>query len=594
MSATHSYMNKKQVRIMYKIPYGESNFESIRTENYLYVDKTHFIKEIERTKKLIHLRPRRFGKSLFLSMLDSYYDVAGVEKFDELFQGLYIHKNPTKSKNNYYILRFNFSGVENVTKDCLRTGFLDVVKDGVNDFINRYDFDFKASDSNSPASVLSCLLTNFSALKLSHKIYILIDEYDYFTNSILEGDGGEFLALLKWGGFVRSFYEVIKEKSELGIVDRFFMTGVMPLTLDSMTSGFNIATNITTRKSYASMMGFTAEEVKGILASTFYDTEEDDVEKIKNKLILTSAEQEEIFNVFRENYNGYMFSENRDIKIFNSTLIMYYLSLRLEEGQSPKRLLDPNLNQSSAIIENIVGLKTPERNVKLIREIVNEKEIEGELVDFFDLDKRFDHNDIITMLFNLGILTLKQSDYDTFFEIPNTIIKRIYLQYLNDLQQRESGYCIDTRDQMLAFREIGRTGNITALTKIVEEILLHTSNQNALDLDEKHIKFCYFIQTYITKDFAPYDEFPSGKGYADLFIGRSVPSNSKYEVFIEFKYLSKGATNETSLAEKLQEGIAQVKSYLTDKRLANRPDLKKYVIVFSGHEAKIVHELELD
>jgi len=206
---------------MYKIPYGESNFESIRTESYIYVDKTHFIEEIEKTKKLIHLRPRRFGKSLFLSMLDSYYDVARADKYDKLFQGLYAHEHPTENKNNYYILRFNFSGVENVTKDSLRTGFLSKVEDGVNRFIKSYKFDIKLKESASAAVVLKTLLSDFEALELPHKIYILIDEYDHFTNSILEGVGSEFLGLLKRDGFVRSFYETIKEKSELGIVDRF-------------------------------------------------------------------------------------------------------------------------------------------------------------------------------------------------------------------------------------------------------------------------------------------------------------------------------------------------------------------------------------
>jgi len=573
---------------MYKIPYGESNFELIRIENYLYVDKTKFINEIEKTKKIIHLRPRRFGKSLFLSTLDSYYDVAQADKFDKLFQGLYVHEFPTENKNNYYMLRFNFSGIENVNKDSLKTGFLNKVKSGATRFINKYKLDIKLEESNQAADILTSLINGFEKLELSHKIYILIDEYDHFTNSVLEGDGEEFLKLLKRGGFVRSFYEIIKEKSELGTIDRFFITGVMSLTLDSMTSGFNVATNITTDERFADVMGFTTDEVEKVLNLEFSNSG-----KEVDKLVLTTTEQKDIFHVFRENYNGYLFAEEGTVKVFNSTLIMYYLRDYVLKKRPPKNLVDPNLNQSSAIIENIVGLKTPERNIEIIREIVDKSEIEGELETFFDLDKKFDHNDVITMFFNLGILTLKNSDYDdTLLEIPNTIIKRIYLQYLNELHQREIGYHIETRNQMLAFREIGRTGKVDALTKIVEEILFHTSNQNALNLDESHIKFCYFIQSFATKDFVPYDEFPAGIGYADLFIQKAVPSKARYEVFIEFKYLSKGATNDVSLAGKLQEGITQIKGYLADKRLANRPDLKKYVIVFSGHEAKVVHELE--
>jgi len=572
---------------MYKIPYGESNFEKIRRENFLYVDKTHFIEKIETTSKLIHLRPRRFGKSLFLSMLESYYDVVHADKFDELFRGLYIHEHPTMDRSNYYVLRFNFSGVENITRESLKAGFLAKVEDGVKRFIGRYKLNIKMSESTSAATVLKSFFSDFEMLDLPHKIYILIDEYDHFTNSILEGDGQEFLELLRRGGFVRSFYEVIKEKSEHGIVDRLFMTGVMSVTLDSMTSGFNVATNITANEVYASMMGFTVDEVKDILSLTFSSTG-----KEVDKVTLTPDEQVDSLHVFRLNYNGYRFSKRSDGKIFNSTLIMYYLQQYLFRKSPPEDLVDPNLNQSSAIIENIVGLITPETNATLIREVVDEHEIEGKLESFIDIEKKFDQDDVITMLFHLGILTLKQSDYGTFFEIPNMIIKRMYLRYLTELQHRQANYRINMRPQRLAFTEIGRTGKIDKLTHVVEDILRHTSNQNAQDLDEKHIKFSYFILTHATEDFVVYDEFPSGKGYADLFIQRATPSKARYEVFIEFKYLAKNATNEASLAEKLQEGITQIEGYLTDKRLANRPDLKKYVIVFSGHEAKLVHELD--
>ena len=577
---------ERNVTIMYRIPYGESNFEVIRKDNYLYVDKTHFIRDFENIKRLIYLRPRRFGKSLFLSMLDSYYDVAKADQFDELFSGLSIYENPTKNKNNYYILRFNFSGVENVTRDSLRTGFLDKVKVGIKLFIGRYGLDLKISESTIPASVLSKFISDFSMLNLPHKIYILIDEYDHFTNSILEGDGSEFMEVLTRGGFVRSFYEVIKEKSELGIIDRFFITGVMSITLDSMTSGFNIATNITTRKNYATMMGFTAEEVKTILGLTFSDFAEP-----ARTLAFDQKEQETIFDVFRENYNGYLFSEDSDVKIFNSTLIMYYLSYYFDEQQPPRNLVDANLNQSSAIIEKIIGLKMPEENAKLIKNVVEHHEIEVVLEDFIDINKKFDQNDMITMLFHLGVLTLKPSDYGTFLEIPNTIIKRIYLQYLSELQQHQIGYRVDTRHQVVAFSEIGRTGKVDRLTAIVSEMLRHTSNQNARDIDEAHIKLSYFFLVYLASDFAPYDEFPSGKGYADLYIQRATPSKAKFEVFIEFKYLSKKDTTEAAVAKKLQEGITQIESYLTDKRLANRPDLRKYVIVFSGHEAVCMHEI---
>ena len=292
------------------IPYGVSSFEKIREDNYLYVDKTRFIEEIEKTSILIHLRPRRFGKSLFLSMLECYYDVAKSDQFEDLFKGLYIHKYPTENRHQYYMLRFNFSGVQSENEGNLARGFLKKVNEGAQKFITRYGLDIKLDENEtSPAGVLGTLLTSFYGLKLGHKVYILIDEYDHFTNALLRGEGHEFLELLQQGGIVRTFYEVVKEHTEYNVVDRFFATGVMSLSLDSMTSGFNIATNITTDDFFADMMGFTADEVKYIL----------------EQRISSQEEQDEVYHVLSQNYIGYLFSEECDVKVFNSTLIMYYL-----------------------------------------------------------------------------------------------------------------------------------------------------------------------------------------------------------------------------------------------------------------------------
>ena len=573
---------------MGRIPYGVSNFELIRSkkENYLYVDKTRFLYEVEKIRHIIHLRPRRFGKSLFLSMMDCYYDIARADKFDELFRGLHIHEHPTPNRNSYYMLRFNFSGIQNVEEDDLKDGFLGKVEDGAQRFINQYRLDIKLKESNSSAEVLKSLLSGFEALNLPNKIYILIDEYDHFTNSVLSGDGEAFLEVLKRGGFVRSFYEVIKEKAELGIVERIFMTGVMSVTLDSMTSGFNIAKNVTMRTKFADIMGFTADEVKAVLQLDFA-TSEDSEEVIQ----LSESEQLEIFNIFKENYNGYLFSEESEAKIFNSTLIMYYLSHYIEDQLPPRSLVDPNLNQSGATIESIVELKMPEKNYKLIREIIENKEVAGELEPFIDINKKFDQNDVITMLYNIGILTIKDADFGTTFEIPNKIIQRIYLQYLSNLMQSQAEYRVDTRKQTLAFRELGTTGRIDQLTQVVADFLMHVSNRNLIDLDEKHVKFIYFILTHATEDFIVYDEFPSGGGYADIFIQKTLPSKAKYEAFIELKYLRRNATSELAIEGKVNEGITQIESYMKDERLINRPGLKKYVVVFSGYEAVKIEEI---
>lgn len=186
---------------MRQIPYGEANFKKIRTNKGLYVDKTMYIEKLEQSfnrEKAIYLRPRRFGKSLFTSMLTYYYSVDTQEEFEELFKGLYIYDHPTPNKNNYYVLNFNFSGMTILGNNIAEEGkveFCDKVKDGIESFINKYKLNVEIR-GDTAAKVLANLLNDFEKLGLNHKIYIIIDEYDNFTNAILKGDAKDFLELV--------------------------------------------------------------------------------------------------------------------------------------------------------------------------------------------------------------------------------------------------------------------------------------------------------------------------------------------------------------------------------------------------------------
>jgi len=573
---------------MFKIPYGISSFRMIRDkkDNYLYVDKTRFIYKVEKTKYLMHLRPRRFGKSLFLDMLDNYYDIQAANKFDALFSGLYIHQKPTRHRNNYYVLRLDFSGIQNSELENLEQGFLRRVKNDVQNFINRYKLDIQLDNGDSPASVLDSLLKGFRALELSHKIYIMIDEYDHFTNSVLSGDGDAFLAVLRRGGYVRSFYEAIKQAAGVGIVERFFITGVMSVTLDSMSSGFNIATNVTTHRDFADLMGFTSEEVRNVLSQTFMDDDEYPLE-----VELSLSEQTGIYNLFRENYNGYLFSRQSKSKVFNSTLIMYYLKNYLPERIGPESLIDPNLNQTGTTIENIAGLKNREQNYQAIEEIIREKQIGGTLQPFINIDTKFDKNDLITLLFNIGMLTIKGFDMEIQFEMPNKIIKDIYLKYLSTLLQRQSEYVLDISAQQNAIIEFGRKGKITALTQLVSEFLMHLSQRNARHFDEHDIRRLFMMILTYSDQFNVYDEFPSLQGFSDLLIFKAPNSTAYYEAIIELKHLKKTGVTEAMIEKELEKGINQLNEYMKDKRLASRTNFKKFVVVFVGFEIARLVEL---
>ena len=582
--------DKKQ---LFKIPYGESNFEFIRTKSYIYVDKTYFIPQLEGTTKLIHLRPRRFGKSLFVSMLEAYYDVARADKFDRLFGGLYVHTAPTRDRSNYYVLHFDFSGIATVDVETVLDGFKKKVRDDIKAFVDYYQFDIEYDSVGTPASILSSLLTAFRGLGLKHKIYILIDEYDHFTNAVLNNGIPDFMALVNRGGVVRSFYEIIKINCKHGVIERFFITGVMSVSLDCMTSGFNIATNITVDKRFANMMGFTSEEVKQILCLPLEKSFSNDRNDMKVEL--TPTEQEEIYEIWRQNYNGYLFSESSEIKVFNSTLIMYYLQQYVEEREHPRDLVDPNLNQSGTTIKNLAELKNHEVNYEVVEAIVREGVIAGKLSKFVKVDEKYDRNEFITLIFNIGFLTIKEPGMLTKFEVPNKIIEEIYFEYLKELAEIRYNYKIDVAMQEKALLEMGETGKIATITEHVSDFLQHLSGRTAIKFNEKYIKMSYLQFLFPTNQFFVFDEFPAKQGYTDLTILKAPRSYATYEFLIELKHIKKGKKGETTktrVEEKFAEGVRQIAEYMQDKRMHGRPNLKKFVVVFAGFEVAKMEEID--
>jgi len=269
---------------------------------------------------------------------------------------------------------------------------------------------------------------------------------------------------------------------------------------------------------------------------------------------------------------------------------MYYLQHYLPHKLPPESLIDANLNQSGATIESIVGLKNREQNYKVIEEVIKEKQVSGTLQPLIEIDKKFDEDDLITLLFNIGFLTIKESGFSLKFEVPNKIIENIYMQYLGDLVQKQHNYKLDQRKQRQAVEEVGEPGKIYALTTLVSEFLMHTSGRNTQKFDEKYIKLIYKILLSSTEQFIVYDEFPSLQGYGDLLIMKAPNSYAKYELVIELKYIKKGDTTDAKIEEKLAEGIQQIGKYMKDERLAKRKPLK-FVIVFSGFEAVRLQEL---
>ncbi|NUU97600.1 AAA family ATPase, partial [Marinitoga sp. 1138] len=308
-----------------KIPYGKQNFEVIRKQNYYYVDRTEYIEKLEKLDEtyIVFLRPRKFGKTLFLDTLGKYYDINYKNKFEELFGDLYIGENPTPLKNEYYILYMDFSGIQTENKDILIKSFKNNVIVYLENFNSRYNLKIKIEkEFSEPADIIRAFLNNAIEV-LDKPIYLLIDEYDHFANELLSFNLDLFRNSVTKHGFVRKFYEEIKKGTKT-IIERIFMTGVSPIMLDSLTSGFNITKNKTTDINFNKMLGFTKEEVIQLLE--YYEIYSD-----------------KLLKEMEENYNGYRFNIEAKEKLYNPDMVFYFITEYQSQQKPPQKIIDDNI-----------------------------------------------------------------------------------------------------------------------------------------------------------------------------------------------------------------------------------------------------------
>ena len=561
-----------------RVPYGRADLKSIREEGLLYIDKTMYIEKLEEHKAVIFTRPRRFGKSMLTSMLAYYYSIGEAENFEKIFKGLYVYDHPTPYKNKYYILQFNFSGIDvsdYKTLDEIESSFNNKIQDSLGRFIGVNNLGITFDKTRTAAGMLSDVLMKFSELHKENNIYIMIDEYDHFTNGMLHGDAKRFLKVLGSSGFVRAFYEVIKENLE-GMnppIGRFFATGVAPITLDSLTSGFNIATKLTNNPIFTSMCGLTEEEVK-------YAIKESGVQN-----------PEEAFNQMKKNYDGYMFNELDQTHLFNTTLVMYYLNSLQMIGLPPRNLVDSNLAATGSKIENIAGLINKDANYKVLDELLMDGEIEGNIVDSFELENHFDKNDFLSMLFYNGYITIGSVGVRNKLKIPNYVTEILYASYFIKLVDRHNKYRIDTSEIEEGMQELAEDGKIEKITSKVQEFLFHCSVRDRENFNEMNLKHVFSMILAFTTQYIVYGEYPAGQGFADMYIAKAANSLATYEAVVELKYLNKEKARKFNFKKSIKEAREQLERYLEDKRMKDKENLKKFVIVFEGFDKYYIEEL---
>ena len=555
-----------------KLPYGQSNYRNIIEGNQIYIDKTSFIEKLENFDSLyvFFLRPRRFGKSLFTSVLSNYYDINEIDDFDKLFGDTYIGKNPTSEKNKYYILKFNFSALITDSKESLEDTFKKSIMLSFDEFIYKYKLNIDYLKEGQVPSIFDDFL---SKVRMASKtpLYVIIDEYDHFANEMLSFQIDLFSEIISKTGFVRKWYEVLKKGTESNI-KRIFATGVSPITLDSLTSGFNIATDLTLNSEFNEMMGFTKAEVVELIEKTSLNP-------------ISNNDMDNLLDILQKNYNGYLFSLNSTIRLFNSDMILYYLQSYLKSGKSPDSLIDKNISTDYGKLGKLFDLKNKSQNLKVLDTILKGDKITCRITDGFSLEKDFSKDDFISLLFYLGFLTIDSSVLGRcIMKVPNYIIKAIYFNYFFKKVTEATDFQIDVAEIEDAIMDIAINGVNTNLITLVESTLNKLSNRDFIKFDEKYVKLIFLTYCFMSKIYIVKSEYEVDNGYIDIALLKQGNLEPNFFSIFELKYISKSqfeSGGEKLIEEKANEAINQLKQYTQSKELSIIDyKLKKWALVF--------------
>ena len=554
------------------IPYGISNYKTIMSEGYAYVDKTMYIRSLEQAGVYnLFLRPRRFGKSLFATMLGYYYNIAEKDNFDLLFSNTYIGQHPTPKKNAYYIMQFDFSGIRTDSDEIVLKSFTHRVYDSLLLFCKTYHLDI-ILEMNSPEVQLSHVFTQFQ-LQNEGKIYVIIDEYDHFANELLSLNPRLFKKSVSQDGFVCTWYEVLKLATKT-VVERIFITGVSPITLDSLTSGFNNAKNLSMMPIFNEMMGFTRTEVEQLIQETISEDLPSD-----------------LMDTLTDYYNGYLFSKKGQNRVFNSDMVLYYLDNYQQLHEPPDQLLDRNVVSDYGKLQQLIIFQKPEQNLEILKEIVFNGYTTAKLTESFSIREEFKEEHFKSLLFYLGLVTIKKVKLGFLrLEIPNAVMTGLYFEFLMRIITKEASYIPDTKRIEQALCELAYENSCELFTGLVEDFLHSLSNRDSIQFSEKEIKVAMAAYAGMSDLYIIKSEYEVEKGYVDLiFFPRNKSSDLDILLF-ELKYMKKKDEFEKEIDKNLHEAVSQLKKYSSADEFKGRK-LTCWAIVFVGENC--VHRVKV-
>jgi hypothetical protein len=548
-----------------RIPYAVANYEEIVRDHYYFVDKTRFIHEVEQYKIPVFLRPRRFGKSLWCSILECYYDINRKARFDELFGNTDIGRNPTAARNSHLVMRFDFSKIEVLPSyDALRGKFNSECSNSFMRFCAAYKTQTEfglAGLSDDAAESLAKLLEIVHSEGLP-PVNIIIDEYDNFTNQLLTTHQDTLYKELTTGdSFLRTFFKVIKAGVGDGTVARVFVTGVLPVTMDDLTSGFNIGQIITLEPHVLNMMGFTQTEMDGYLDEIFGDQGWPDTLKLR------------VRDDLRSHYNGYRLLPDARETLYNSTIANFYLNrLVIDDGRIPTETIDHNLRTDINWLRRLCGGDNGARELVETLMFDGSLPVEmGMLGSKFNMRQFFEKPFFPISLYYLGMLTFRD-DFNLVF--PNLTVKKIFTEYFNELANM-----LATPAYGDIFSRFLQDHDWSALFAGYWSEYVRKIPAQAFDkANENFFRTTFFelCTRYLLRYFMFAIEVNHAGGRSDWeAIGRAGTVFENQAVLIEFKHYSKEKAAKLGVmdwTEPPAEAVGQVNAYAADL-LRRYPDL---------------------
>jgi hypothetical protein len=569
-----------------RIPYGVADYTKIRKGNEYYQDKTHYLPLLEQAGHfLVLIRPRRFGKSLLQSVMECYYDLNRIDQFDELFSGTWIHTNPTDEKHQYMVLRFDFSLVHGCTPEQLQHSFDNYCRNVLDGFIGRYHRQITphmAERIRQQPTIHACLNRLIEEIKLTEataQIYLFIDEYDNFANTLLATEGREAYQQLTHGrGFLRDFFAELKGASGAtgGALSRLFITGVSPVTLDDVTSGFNIGLNISLEPGLNGLLGFNAAELTELFAAFGHNY----------------ADHQELMQQW---YNHYRFNKQATETITNSDMALYYLQALHRNQQPPDELIDTNIRIDYGKLRHLIQLNRKlNGSFEQLHQIINQGGITSAVKTSFPAELLANPDNFVSLLYYFGLLThTTQTDRgNPVLAIPNQTVRQLMYGYIREAIDDVGLFRPDLFKLGEKLRDFAWDGEWKPFfDHLSDQLKVHAGMRDYLN-GEKMVQGFLLAYLNLNPWFYALSEQELGGGFVDLYL---TPFYAKYPEMrhawlIELKYLSQNRDSPEARAELIADAKVQLQRYRHDPRVLERAghaEIHSLILLWVGWE--LVH-----